>query len=189
MIALILAAGNSSRFAGKNKLLLPIRGIPMLQHVVHALDQDSISEIRIVTGKYDSSFRATIFNSKIKWIYNENYSQGMSASIRFGLQGIDSVSVMITPGDMPLYKRETIMRLIMNHQPDTISIPTFENTKGHPVILDNLFIKACLTEKSEKALYATIKKNEKHIVLIETTDRGILTDIDNPLAYDLLKDA
>ena len=48
--ALVLAAGRSTRMGDTNKLTLPLRGKPLVCHVVDALYQTSVSEIVVVTS-------------------------------------------------------------------------------------------------------------------------------------------
>ena len=51
--AVVLAAGNSQRM-GKDKILMPIGGVPVIAHTLKALQSsDSIDDIVVVT-KYES---------------------------------------------------------------------------------------------------------------------------------------
>ena len=57
--AVVLAAGNSQRM-GKDKILMPIGGAPVIAHTLKALQSsDRIDEIVIVT-KYERAYRRSL---------------------------------------------------------------------------------------------------------------------------------
>ena len=48
--AILLAAGQSTRMNGENKLVKQIKGVPLIQHTVKNILLSSVNEIIIVTG-------------------------------------------------------------------------------------------------------------------------------------------
>ena len=87
--AILLAAGESKRMGGENKLLKKINGIPLIIHTVKNILSTSISELIIVIGYQEKMMRDTINkDSKIKFVYNKDFKAGMSSSIKMGLKYI-----------------------------------------------------------------------------------------------------
>src|SRR5437870_3408908 len=93
--AIILAAGSSSRMgAGRHKLLLPLDDRPVLSHVIDATLASQAHPIVIVSGYNANQIRIQIAtyteHPAITLIENPDYQQGMSTSMRSGLQTIIS---------------------------------------------------------------------------------------------------
>src|SRR5258708_27173357 len=89
--AIILAAGSSSRMGGgRHKLLLPLDDRPVLAHVIDATKASIARPIIIVLGHQANQVRTQIkpytTSPSILLIENTNYFQGMSTSLRIGLQ-------------------------------------------------------------------------------------------------------
>jgi Uncharacterized MobA-related protein len=70
-------------------------------------------------------------------IYNPNYREGISTSIRLGLRFFqDYDAVLIVLGDMPLITRETINKIINAYREGcTAVIPTHKGLRGNPVLI------------------------------------------------------
>src|SRR5437016_4271661 len=89
--AIILAAGSSSRMgAGRHKLLLPLGDRPVLVYVLEATVASQARPIILVLGHQAAQVRASILqyttHSSITFVENPDYLQGMSSSLRIGLQ-------------------------------------------------------------------------------------------------------
>ncbi len=127
---LVLAAGEGSRFRG-NKLLARINGIPILGYVLRSLPQPRL----IVAGKY----AAEIIHEFPKEVvmYNPNWREGMSTSIKLGLRYfMDSEGILVALGDMPLITKETVEKILGNFSPDCSAVvPIHQGTWGNPVVL------------------------------------------------------
>src|ERR1051326_7129722 len=122
--AIILAAGSSSRMGGgRHKLLLPLHGRPVLAHVLDAVLASQASPVVLVLGHQPEQVRAhiatSVTNPDLTVVENPDYLQGMSTSMRLGIQmlqangytkekirSIDSALVLL--GDQPLITAQHI---------------------------------------------------------------------------------
>ena len=87
--AILLAAGQSKRMRGENKLTKKVRGIPLINYSVKNILNSNIDELIIVLGYQNTILRKIIKkNIKIKFIYNKNYKSGMASSIKIGLKNL-----------------------------------------------------------------------------------------------------
>ncbi len=114
---ILLAAGYASRY-GKNKLLDPVRGLPMIRHTLDPLlaycrkDPDA-ADLLIVT-QYPEICRIAE-EEKADLVINPDPSRGISSSILAGFAELnrndrikEGDHLVFFTGDMPDLKRETI---------------------------------------------------------------------------------
>ncbi|MBX7150321.1 nucleotidyltransferase family protein [bacterium] len=184
---IILAAGSSQRFQ-ENKLLLSFAGSTILHHVIEKFIQLSPSEIIVVTGKYDEPIREALKNWPCKLIYNPDHVLGMSTSVRQGFSAISkhSDAAFITPGDLPLFRADTLDLIVQNFS-DNIVIPVYNDQKGHPVLVNRSLIEWCLSHDEDKLLYKAIEFFTRNVKKIAVTDPGVVWDIDSREDYEKLK--
>src|SRR5437016_767036 len=153
--AIILAAGSSSRMsAGRHKLLLPLGGRSVLAHVIEAALASQARPVILVLGHQAEQVRASIIqytaHPSITLVENPDYLQGMSTSLRMGLQTLvtkeskrelPSYSVdgaLVILGDQPLMTTYVLDTLIATKQSTgkRIIAPLFNKRRGNPVLFD-----------------------------------------------------
>ncbi len=84
--ALVLAAGQSSRMGGTNKLLAEVDGVPMLLRAVNAALASRASSVTVVLGHEADKAEALLAGRRVSIVRNADYAQGMSTSLRAGLR-------------------------------------------------------------------------------------------------------
>ena len=180
--SILLAAGESSRMEGENKLVKEINGIPLIKYAVKNILGSAIDELVIVLGHEKLVIENIIEkNKKIKFVYNENYKTGITSSIKKGLNHISekSEAFFICLGDMPNVNQNIYNKIIKTRYnynkklaPDKkkeIIIPMVEEKEGNPLlfskfmkekifnIADDSNVKKVLDENKSKILYSPIK--------------------------------
>ena len=87
--AILLAAGQSKRLKGENKLVRKFKNKPLINHAINSLIKSKISKIIVVVGHEDRKIKKIIKkNKKIIFILNKKYKSGISSSIKVGLKKI-----------------------------------------------------------------------------------------------------
>ena len=87
--AILLAAGQSKRMNGENKLTKKIQGIPLIKLSVKNILASSVDELIVVLGYQKEIIKKLIDkNEKIKIVFNKNFESGMSSSIKIGLNNL-----------------------------------------------------------------------------------------------------
>ena len=119
------------------------------------------------------------YSFQIKFVYNENFSQGMFSSIQKGCNEINAPNFFITPGDCPLVKKETV-KLLAN-QKGNVVIPSFNYKGGHPIKLSNEVKQKILETTPESNLRVVLNGFEKKY--INADDPGVLMDVDTQEDY------
>jgi molybdenum cofactor cytidylyltransferase len=137
--ALVLAAGTASRFGG-GKLLAPINGRPLLQHVLDRVAESGLDEVVVVLGR-----DADAIEDALSWrgetrARNPDPERGLASSVAVGIGSLDrSVdAVLILLGDQPLVAVSTI-RALLSEPADPnrpIVVPAYSSDAGrNPVLL------------------------------------------------------
>ena len=102
--AVLLAAGCSTRFGAKNKLLAEIGGRPLIRVVAETILEAPIPEIVVVTGYDQRPIERALDGLQLRFTHNPDWAKGMGSSIAVGVSAVDADvdGCFILPGDMPL---------------------------------------------------------------------------------------
>src|SRR3712207_4165472 len=84
---IVLAAGRSRRF-GSQKLLASVGGVPLARRSVESLLTSSLDEVVVVVGSDAAAVGASLAGLPVRVVVNEAYADGMSTSLRAGLDGL-----------------------------------------------------------------------------------------------------
>ncbi len=111
--AVVLAAGASSRF-GDVKLLAPLEGRPLLQHVLDTARAAGVGEVVVVLGDAADRIERAIRWGTERRVRNPDPSAGLSSSLRIGLAalGEGSDAALFLLGDQPLVRLDVIRALV-----------------------------------------------------------------------------
>lgn len=115
VVAVVLAAGASSRF-GSQKLLAPLRGRPVLQHVLDALAVAGLADVAVVLGTdADTVERAIRWRAERRTV-NPRPQDGLSSSLRVGLDAAAedpaADAALIALGDQPTLRPDVVRAVI-----------------------------------------------------------------------------
>lgn len=98
---IILAAGEGSRFGGQ-KLLAPLRGRPLVQHVLDAANASSLSPLALVVGAGADELLAPLHLGRALVCLNPAAASGQASSLQAGLRAAgDADAAIVLLGDQP----------------------------------------------------------------------------------------
>ena len=133
---LVLAAGLGTRFGGR-KLLTPIDGKPMLQHVLDLAAEAALDPVVVVLGTdAEELVAACTWRNEIIAL-NSRPDEGLATSVRLGLAALAGTTAQRTAvllGDQPFLTREQLTAVAAVSAP--IVVPRFDGTPANPVVLD-----------------------------------------------------
>lgn len=183
---IIPAGGRSERMGAANKLLLPLRGRTVLDHVVETALQAAPLEVIVVTGHDRENVERVLDSGEALVIHNLDFEEGMGATIRTGIASAapEASGYAILLADLPFVRSQTIVRLAEHLRPTTIVVPTYRGERGHPVLLGRSFRDELLTLTGDVGGRAIIEAHTDSVVLIETGDPGTVRDIDTADDFD-----
>ncbi|MFY0802115.1 nucleotidyltransferase family protein [Peribacillus frigoritolerans] len=185
MEAIVLAAGYSSR-ANAFKMTLPMGQMSVLEQTISKFE-GLCSRVIVVAGFQAEIIQEEIakiiienaYSFQIKFVYNENFNQGMFHSIQKGCSEVNAPTFFITPGDCPLVKKETV-QLLAKHKGNVV-IPSFDYKGGHPIKLSSVVKQKILETNPEGNLRVVLGGHEKQYMNVD--DAGVLMDVDTPEDY------
>lgn len=109
----ILAAGQGTRMRSSlPKVLHPIGGKPMLQHVLDTVDTLGADTTHVVIGHGGDQVKAAVSADNIAWVVQEQ-QLGTGHAVAQAMPGVaDSATVLIAYGDVPLVSADTLNALL-----------------------------------------------------------------------------
>ncbi|MFN7936642.1 MAG: nucleotidyltransferase family protein [Bryobacteraceae bacterium] len=185
---IILAAGASRRM-GRAKALLAWEGETFLDRLIGVMSQ-SCGHVIVALGHRAAEIRAGLQRDAI-FVTNPEPERGQLSSLQCALAALPATSeaFLFTPVDYPAISASTVSTLLAalsTHQESTIAIPRHHGRRGHPVAcraaLAQEFLALPATAKASDIIHA----NTSETLYLDVPDAGILTDIDDPQAYEAL---
>ncbi len=184
---LILAAGQSRRMGEVNKLLIEIDGKPMVRGVAEAVLASGAGPVVAVLGHERDRVRAALGGLKLRCVYNADYAEGISSSLKRGLAALPETidGALICLGDMPLLSAAEIDRLIAAFNPTegrSIIVPTRRGKRGNPVLWARRFFAEMQEIAGDVGARHLIGAYPEQVAEVEMAGEGVLLDIDTPEA-------
>jgi len=197
--SILLAAGESKRMKGENKLTKTIRGIPLINYTIKNILGSAVNEIIVVLGHEKESLETIIEkNKKIKLVFNENFKSGIASSIKVGLKNISNKAdaFFICLADMPDVNQNIYNKLIKARNSYNkklkpifkreIIIPSYEGQDGNPILFSKFMKKKFMDLKGDVGPKEIIELNKKKILNIPFDNEGILINFDTQENFENL---
>lgn len=183
--AVVLAAGQSRRMNGPNKLLMEVDGVPLIRRTAEAILDANIDSVIVVTGHQDAAVREALDGLAVTFVHNPHYAEGLSTSLQAGLGALDTnaAAALICLGDMPGVASDHINRLVAAFDPEhgrAIGVPTHNGKQGNPVLWARRFFEDMRGVSGDVGARHLIGANESLVYEVEFGDTAVLTDLDTP---------
>lgn len=137
--AVILAAGLSQRM-GQQKLLLPLNGKVLLEHVLTTAKQFVWADCIAVIGEPQQKLAQVCSQHHIRWLFNPVRAEGQASSIRLALQQLDSQldGILFLLGDQPFISVKLVQTMLdqffLSGSANTIIVPQYSGKNCSPVL-------------------------------------------------------
>ena len=174
--AILLAAGQSKRTIGENKLAKKIQGVPLIKHSVKNILASSVDELIIVLGYQKEIIEKLIDkNNKIKCVFNKDFESGMASSIKTGIDNLSdkTEAFFICLGDMPMVNHDIYNQLIKSKDNKEIIVPTYKEQQGNPVLFDKSMKEKVLDIRGDVGAKKILELNKDKILNLEINDQNI----------------
>jgi len=187
----ILAAGQGRRM-GEPKQLLTLGGKPMVWHVATTACQAGFDEVRVITGAYAPAVQQVLQELPLKLIYNEDWGQGQSTSVKKAVQSIttEDQKVVFLLADQPLVDTQLINNLIKAYHEtkSSIILPRWQSQPGNPVLFDlGVWRSALLQLSGDEGARQIIRQNQEEVHYIELLEGQAFLDVDTPAEYEMME--
>jgi molybdenum cofactor cytidylyltransferase len=179
--AILLAAGQSKRMNGENKLTKKIQGIPLIKNSVKNILSSSVDELIVVLGYQKKIIEKLIDkNEKIKTVFNRNFENGIASSIKTGLNHLSekTEAFFICLGDMPLVNYNIYNQLIKSKDNKKIIVPIYKGQQGNPVLFDKSMKEKIMNISGDVGAKKILELNKDKILNLEINDQNITKGFD-----------
>ena len=187
---ILLAAGSSSRF-GSPKQLAQNNGKSFIQHAVSEAIKVKLDVIAVLGANLDV-VKKEIENFPVQIVYNKDWEEGMSSSIRSGINALlnknpSAEAVVILVCDQPFLSSTVILDLIEKYEATKKPIVAcvYKDVIGTPALFDKTFFKPLLELKGQSGAKKIISQN-KDVAVTIPFPLGYI-DIDTKEDYEILK--
>lgn len=137
--AIVLAAGRGDRFGG-DKLLAPLRGMPVVRHVVDRLHLAGLAPIVVVAGATVAALGEALAATPATVVENAAPDAGMSGSLRVGMDALpaECPAFVVALGDQPLVDPAVVRALVDAWSGSNAAavVPEYSDGRGNPVLFD-----------------------------------------------------
>jgi molybdenum cofactor cytidylyltransferase len=188
--AVLLAAGSASRMRGRDKLLEPVGGTPLLRVLADRLARSRVDEIVCVLRAEDPDRRAALEGSRARIVANPRADEGMGTSLAAGVAALvpEVDAAVIVPADMPEITGEDVDRLVAAFDPEDgraiIRAVSADGTGGHPVLFGRRFFEALRGLEGDRGARAILAEHPEFVVDVVLPGLAAQTDLDTPEAWE-----
>ena len=177
----VLAAGRSSRM-GYPKPLVPLAGLPLLEHVLGTPLVRHFGDVVVVLGHCADAIRPIVARCRYRHILNPQPELGRTTSIQAGLAalGPDILAAFIQPVDCPLILPRTYEALIASIESADVAIPSYYGEHGHPPLLSRSIFPRILAADGNEPLCDILRCPTVCRRFVEVHDIGVLMNINHP---------
>jgi molybdenum cofactor cytidylyltransferase len=171
--------------APRNKLLKPIGGVPMVRRVAGIALESGARPVVVVTGHEAARVTDVLAGLEVITIHNLSYAEGLSASLRVGLNALpgDIDGVLICLGDMPWVEVDVLWALIeafCQTGTDAICVPVSKGRRGNPVLWGSAYFPEITTMSGDRGAKPLMAQHEGCVVEVEVMTESIFEDLDEP---------
>ena len=187
--AIVLAAGQSTRMGGDNKLMLPFRGSTIVENTVDVVTASKVGETIVVLGHEAGRVRTLLEDRPVKLVEHTAYREGMGSSLKAGLERVSlrASGVMVCLTDLPLVDTADLDRLVAafeNGTEDTIVVPFYRGQRGNPVLFSTRYREDVMrTRGPVGGCRGIVQRYPERVMSVDMDNDHVICDIDTPEEY------
>ena len=158
---IILAAGASTRFGAPKQLFL-IDGITLLRRTIDTVLHSETNSVHVVFGFESEKMKLETTTLPVNIVVNPNWQNGMSTSLRAGLQSLDSTTdgAIIALCDQPKLSTDILNKLISTYTLTRTPIVTctYAGTVGVPTLYDRCLFPELVSLEGDRGAKGIIER-------------------------------
>lgn len=172
--AIVLAAGKGTRMKSElPKVLHPIAGKPMVQHIIDTLGEVGAAQINLIYGHGAEQLQTALAHNNLNWCIQAE-QLGTGHAVMQAIPHIqDEDDVLILVGDAPLIKAETLQSLIATKKEADLVLLTVvldDPTGMGRIVRDGDQVKAIVEHKDASEAQRQIQEINTGIMIMGGAD-------------------
>ena len=185
--ALVLAAGEGSRFGGSGKLLADLGGRPVVAWAVDAACASSADRVVVVVGSRGEAVRAAVPPGRAEVVECVDWADGMSASLRCGVQACgDAAWVVVVLADGPGVTAAMIDAVLAATDPSVEAVrPMRGGRPAHPVALGRPLLRRVGELRGDAGARELLR--DAVVLELDASGWADVGDVDTPEALDAFR--
>jgi molybdenum cofactor cytidylyltransferase len=192
VVAVVLAAGRSTRMGGPNKLLAEIKGRPLVRIAAEQAVASQAEPVIVVTGHQREQVEAALNGLDVTFVHNPDFAEGLSTSVKAGVAAApDNVDgVIVCLGDMPQVNAPLIDKLIAAFDPEKgalVVVPAINGKRGNPVVWSRRFFPELAALQGDAGARHLIRSVPEAVIEVPLSGTAALVDVDTPDALEAVK--
>lgn len=183
---ILLAAGQSRRMRGTDKLMQQVGGEPLLRRMARIAREAGIGPVLVALPPPPHPRHQALAGLDVQCLAVPDAAEGMNASLRRAVAALPkgAGAVMIVLSDLPdltAQDLKTVAQAIEDHPQSLIWRGATEDGKpGHPVIFARALIPELAALGGDGGAQTVIRRHKDRITLIPLPGRRARLDLDTP---------
>lgn len=179
--AVVLAAGFARRM-GRQKLLLDLKGKPVVRWSVEAV-LPHVGDCVVVTGQDDAGVRAALTGLAVRFAVNPRPQDGQGSSIAVGVAALKpwTAAAIIVLGDQPRTPPAVLPALVAAYRRGGKAVvsPSYRGTRGTPVLFGSEVFPELLALRGDEGARAVVARHPERVETL-AVDAAMPPDVDTP---------
>ncbi len=191
--ALVLAAGESTRFGTRPKALEPVDGRSAVRRIAETALGCDFDPVVVVVGAHREPIVHDLRGLRVSVVEAREWFEGRTASVQAGLAALpEGADVLFWPVDHPFVEVRTVELLATFPTDDPLVvwfIPTFQGKSGHPVVWRSTLRRDLLELRADAPIRALLPEFGPQVRRIPVEDPGVVANVDTPEAFRLARES
>ncbi|ATU91356.1 NTP transferase domain-containing protein [Phyllobacterium zundukense] len=180
----VLAAGQSTRMNGPNKLLATFDDVPLVRRSALTAIEAGGDPVIAVLGHMAEQCSAALDGLNVVIALNKDYASGLASSLQTAIRHVPSSAdgMMMLLADMPALSPSDLKSMINRFQNtggQSVVRATFQGKRGNPVILPRLLFDEVFTLAGDVGARHLIERGDIPVIDVELGEAAVI-DVDTP---------
>ncbi len=180
----VLAAGQSTRMNGPNKLLATFDDVPLIRRSAMIAIEAGGDPVIVVLGHMAEECSAALDGLSAVIALNKDYASGLASSLQTAIKNVPSSAdgVMMLLADMPALTAgdlKTMISRFQNAGGQSVVRATYKGKRGNPVLLPRLLFDEVFTLAGDVGARHLIERGDITVIDVELGEAAAI-DVDTP---------
>lgn len=183
---LILAAGQSSRMRGRDKLMEVVGGAPLIRRQADLARLATVGPVLVTLPPGPNARRDALKGCDVQIVPVPDAAEGLSASLRRGLLAVPhkATEAMVLLADLPELTSDDLRTVCAAVDPDGRALirrgATSDGKPGHPIVFSKVLFGDLCAQKGDAGGSSVAAAHMDRTVLVPLANQRARRDLDTP---------